>query len=82
MNTYIDISRSSNVVQSLIALAIMFTYPLQLYVPVDITWPALRKRFANTSPVAKELGYRAMLVLLTCEYTYGTLPGQATWCRR
>ncbi|KAL0902795.1 hypothetical protein ABMA27_000589 [Loxostege sticticalis] len=56
---------SSNVVQSLIALAIMFTYPLQLYVPVDITWPALRKRFANTSPVAKELGYRAMLVLLT-----------------
>ncbi|XP_063837696.1 proton-coupled amino acid transporter-like protein CG1139 [Ostrinia nubilalis] len=56
---------SSNIVQTLIALAIMFTYPLQMYVPVDITWPALRKRFAGASPVATELGYRAALVLLT-----------------
>lgn len=55
----------SNVVQALIALAILFTYPLQFYVPVDITWPPLRKRFARASPVAKELGYRALLVLLT-----------------
>ncbi|XP_026331897.1 proton-coupled amino acid transporter-like protein CG1139 [Hyposmocoma kahamanoa] len=55
----------SNVVQGLIALAMLFTYPLQFYVPVDITWPALKKKYGAKSPVAKELGYRALLVLLT-----------------
>ncbi|CAH0402192.1 unnamed protein product [Chilo suppressalis] len=55
----------SNVVQTLIALAIMFTYPLQFYVPVRITWPALRARCGPRAVVAKELGYRALLVLLT-----------------
>lgn len=59
--------RLSNVVQSLIALAILFTYPLQFYVPVDLTWPYLKEKFATTSPVTKELFYRALLVLLTCE---------------
>ncbi|KAJ8737275.1 hypothetical protein PYW07_000546 [Mythimna separata] len=55
----------SNVVQALIALSILFTYPLQFYVPVAITWPAIQKKFGATHPVAKELGYRALLVLLT-----------------
>ncbi|XP_068621150.1 proton-coupled amino acid transporter-like protein CG1139 [Battus philenor] len=55
----------SNVVQGLIALAILFTYPLQFYVPVCITWPGLKNKFAKTSPVSKELGYRAVLILVT-----------------
>ncbi|XP_059059827.1 proton-coupled amino acid transporter-like protein CG1139 [Achroia grisella] len=55
----------SNVVQSLIALAILFTYPLQFYVPIDITWPYLRKKFATTSPILKELVYRGLLVMIT-----------------
>ncbi|KAJ2954653.1 hypothetical protein O0L34_g2948 [Tuta absoluta] len=55
----------SNVVQGVIAIAMLFTYPLQFYVPVKITWPALQKRLGAASPVAKELGYRALLVLLT-----------------
>nr|XP_021199193.2 proton-coupled amino acid transporter-like protein CG1139 [Helicoverpa armigera]XP_049694527.1 proton-coupled amino acid transporter-like protein CG1139 [Helicoverpa armigera] len=55
----------SNVVQSLIALAILFTYPLQFYVPIAITWPAIEKKYGATHPVAKELGYRALLVILT-----------------
>ncbi|XP_045509835.1 proton-coupled amino acid transporter-like protein CG1139 isoform X2 [Colias croceus] len=55
----------STVVQGLIALAMMFTYPLQFYVPIAITWPALRKRFGKSSPVAKELGYRAFIVMIT-----------------
>ncbi|XP_052752482.1 proton-coupled amino acid transporter-like protein CG1139 [Galleria mellonella] len=54
-----------NVVQSLIALAILCTYPLQFYVPIDITWPYLRTKFATKSPVLKELVYRGILVLLT-----------------
>ncbi|KAJ0184123.1 hypothetical protein K1T71_000546 [Dendrolimus kikuchii] len=55
----------SNVVQGLIALAILFTYPLQFYVPVRLTWPPLRKRFGGGSPVVLELLYRAVLVMLT-----------------
>ncbi|CAG9782156.1 unnamed protein product [Diatraea saccharalis] len=51
--------------KTLIALAMMFTYPLQFYVPVRITWPALRSRCGGRALVAKELGYRALLVLLT-----------------
>lgn len=68
-----NLPRLSNVVQGLIALAMLFTYPLQFYVPVDITWPALKKKYGAKSPVAKELGYRALLVLLTCKYTVTTV---------
>lgn len=56
-------------VQALIALSILFTYPLQFYVPVAIIWPAIQKKYGASNPVAKELGFRALLVLLTCEYT-------------
>ncbi|XP_012544828.1 proton-coupled amino acid transporter 1 [Bombyx mori] len=55
----------SNVVQVLIGCAVLFTYPLQFYVPVGITWPALKKRCGEKCLIAKELGYRALLVLLT-----------------
>ncbi|XP_053623876.1 proton-coupled amino acid transporter-like protein CG1139 isoform X1 [Plodia interpunctella] len=55
----------SNVVQGLIAFAILFTYPLQFYVPIDITWPYLQTKLGDKSPVAKELGYRALLVAIT-----------------
>ncbi|CAK1553986.1 unnamed protein product [Leptosia nina] len=55
----------SSVVQALIALAMLFTYPLQFYVPMSITWPGLRKRFGPKALVAKELGYRAIMVMLT-----------------
>ncbi|XP_073950223.1 proton-coupled amino acid transporter-like protein acs isoform X1 [Choristoneura fumiferana] len=55
----------STVVQALLALAMLLTYPLQFYVPIDIAWPALRKKLGSSSPVAKELGFRALLVLLT-----------------
>ncbi|XP_045784408.1 proton-coupled amino acid transporter-like protein CG1139 isoform X1 [Maniola jurtina] len=55
----------SMTVQILITLAILLTYPLQFYVPIAITWPALRKKYAQKSPVMKELYYRSALVLLT-----------------
>ncbi|XP_063393374.1 proton-coupled amino acid transporter-like protein CG1139 [Cydia fagiglandana] len=55
----------STVVQGLIALAMLLTYPLQFYVPVAIAWPGLRRKVGAGSPVAKELGFRAALVLLT-----------------
>ncbi|XP_072931412.1 proton-coupled amino acid transporter-like protein acs isoform X2 [Epargyreus clarus] len=55
----------SIVVQGLIALAMLFTYPLQFYVPIAIMWPGLRKKYAKTYPVAKELGFRALMVMFT-----------------
>ncbi|CAG9138118.1 hypothetical protein JYU34_000479 [Plutella xylostella] len=55
----------SKLVQVAIALAMLLTYPLQFYVPVDITWPSLMKRFGGSNPVAMELFYRVLLVLLT-----------------
>ncbi|XP_022129533.2 proton-coupled amino acid transporter-like protein CG1139 [Pieris rapae] len=55
----------SAVVQGLIALAMLLTYPLQFYVPICITWPGLRKHLTPNGLVAKELAYRALLVMLT-----------------
>ncbi|CAH2215809.1 jg878 [Pararge aegeria aegeria] len=55
----------SMTVQILITLAMLLTYPLQFYVPISITWPALRKKYAQKSSVIKELGFRSVLVLVT-----------------
>ncbi|XP_047524510.1 proton-coupled amino acid transporter-like protein CG1139 [Pieris napi] len=55
----------SSVVQGLIALAMLLTYPLQFYVPICISWPGLRKRLGPNGLVAKELAYRALIVVLT-----------------
>ncbi|XP_023937477.1 proton-coupled amino acid transporter-like protein CG1139 [Bicyclus anynana] len=55
----------SMTVQILITLAMLLTYPLQFYVPVAITWPALRKKYGQKSPVMKEYVYRSILVLVT-----------------
>ncbi|XP_026500631.2 proton-coupled amino acid transporter-like protein CG1139 isoform X1 [Vanessa tameamea] len=55
----------STTVQVLITVAMLLTYPLQFYVPIAITWPFLRKKFGQRLPVAKELGYRALIVMLT-----------------
>lgn len=55
----------SNVVQGVIALAMLFTYPLQFYVPIDITWPIIMKKISFSSPILCELGYRMALVFIT-----------------
>ncbi|XP_045458167.1 proton-coupled amino acid transporter-like protein CG1139 [Melitaea cinxia] len=55
----------STTVQVLITVAMLLTYPLQFYVPVALTWPAVRKKCGERFIVAKELGYRALLVMLT-----------------
>ncbi|CAH2103463.1 unnamed protein product [Euphydryas editha] len=55
----------STTVQVLLTVAILLTYPLQFYVPVAITWPTVRTKCGDRFMVAKELGYRALLVMLT-----------------
>ncbi|XP_041987443.1 proton-coupled amino acid transporter-like protein CG1139 [Aricia agestis] len=55
----------SLVVQVLITAAMLLTYPLQFYVPISITWPGIRKKYGGSSPIAKELLYRACMVMVT-----------------
>ncbi|XP_077302200.1 proton-coupled amino acid transporter-like protein acs [Arctopsyche grandis] len=56
----------SVVVQGLLLFAIMFSFPIQFYVPVDIIWPQIQEKFGPfKSPVAAELILRCLLVLLT-----------------
>lgn len=54
------------VVQGLTAGAILFTFPLQFYVAVDIIWYGLAKKYGPFKfPVVLELCLRSFLVLIT-----------------
>lgn len=60
----------SQVVKLIIALGILLTFSLQFYIPIVIMWPKVVKRFGPFQhPVFAELGFRTLLVLLTCKYT-------------
>ncbi|XP_046913565.2 proton-coupled amino acid transporter 1 [Dermatophagoides farinae] len=69
-------SHINNTVQVLYALAVLFTYPIILYVPIQILWPImernLRNKFivgdgilANRTTLIIELSFRTGLVLFT-----------------
>ncbi|KAK7791681.1 hypothetical protein R5R35_002051 [Gryllus longicercus] len=56
----------SQCIKLAIALAILLTYALQMYVPVSIIWPGVEKRFGPFRyPVFAELLFRSLLVILT-----------------
>lgn len=66
----LDDSVLSHVLMVGLCLAIMGTYPLQAYVPVDILWPPLSRRLGGSGPcgrhpVLAELGFRSCLVIFT-----------------
>lgn len=72
-------SHINNTVQVLYALAVLFTYPIILYVPIQILWPImernLRNKFivgdgilANRTTLIIELSFRTGLVLFTCKF--------------
>ncbi|XP_063236224.1 proton-coupled amino acid transporter-like protein CG1139 isoform X2 [Bacillus rossius redtenbacheri] len=53
-------------VKIFISLGILFSYALQMYVPIDIIWPELRKRYEPFAyPCVAELSFRTALVLFT-----------------
>ncbi|XP_047358470.1 proton-coupled amino acid transporter-like protein pathetic [Vespa velutina] len=53
------------VVKLLIGLAVLFTYGLQLYVPLDIMWNAIRTKFSHKYEALGETTLRGLVVLLT-----------------
>ncbi|GFY75116.1 hypothetical protein TNIN_101232 [Trichonephila inaurata madagascariensis] len=62
----------SELIRLMFALAIFLSYALQLYVPISIIWPFLKKkfsleRFSSRDQLIFELLLRAFLVLITCK---------------
>nr|CAD7412112.1 unnamed protein product [Timema cristinae] len=56
----------SQFIKIAISLGILFSYALQMYVPIDIIWPGLAERFGPfRHPVCMETIFRTMLVLFT-----------------
>ncbi|XP_034243876.1 proton-coupled amino acid transporter-like protein CG1139 isoform X2 [Thrips palmi] len=54
------------VVVVVICVGILLSYPIQAYVPVEILWPHVERRFRPLKhPVAAELAFRSGLVLFT-----------------
>ena len=55
-------------VQIIISVAILFTYALQMYVPVELLWPKIQRRwgpFKHNTLI--EILFRSSLVVLTCK---------------
>jgi len=54
-------------VQIIISVAILFTYALQMYVPIEILWPKIQRRwgpFKHSTLI--EILFRSSLVVVTC----------------
>nr|CAD7596843.1 unnamed protein product [Timema genevievae] len=61
----------SQFIKIAISLGILFSYALQMYVPIDIIWPGLAERFGPfRHPVCMETIFRTMLVLFTYLVTF------------
>lgn len=60
--------RWSLIVQGILALGIIFTYPIQFYVPVEIIWPGIKEKYGPfESPKTLEMSLRVALVFVTCK---------------
>lgn len=64
-------SPMNETVKLMFALAIFLTFALQFYVPINILWPAITKRFQLDTRVRRtyylELAFRGFLVSVTCK---------------
>ena len=65
---YSSVCSLAQAVRLVISAAILFTYALQMYVPIEILWPKIQKRWGpfkyNT---AIEILFRSCLVIITCK---------------
>lgn len=62
-------------VQLMYAIAVMFTYPIILYVPIEMLWPKIKVKLqelkkSNTTIQISSYFFRALLVTITCESKY------------
>jgi proton-coupled amino acid transporter len=59
-------------VQLVYALAVIFTYPIILYVPIQMLWPKIKSKLrklekSDTTIEAASYLFRALLVTFTCK---------------
>ena len=54
-------------VRLMMAISIFLSYGLQFYVPVGIIWSSLKNKVPPESHTKVELGFRTVLVILTCK---------------
>ena len=56
-------------VQLILCFGILFSYALQMYVPIDILWPQIEKRWGPFKwAILVETVFRSFLVVITCKY--------------
>jgi proton-coupled amino acid transporter len=62
-------SSLAQAVQLTISVGILFTYALQMYVPIEILWPHVQKRWGPFKYSSlTDIIFRSSLVLITCKY--------------
>jgi proton-coupled amino acid transporter len=64
-----------NSVQLMYAIAVIFTYPIILYVPIEMLWPNIKSKLrelkkSETTIEATNYFFRALLVTLTCKWNH------------
>lgn len=59
----------SQIVKLTISFGVLLGYALQFYIPIDIMWPLLIKKYnLKNNLVTKELLFRCFMVIVTCKY--------------
>ena len=67
--------RLASSVQVMMIIAVFLSYALQMYVPLEILWPWLKKRVPANKERLYDYSFRIGLVILTCEFS----PLLLTW---
>ncbi len=62
-------------VKLMYAAAVIFTYPIILYVPIEMLWPKIKSKLrelkkSDTTIEATSYLFRALLVTLTCKWNH------------
>lgn len=80
--------RIYDAVKLIYAIAVLFTYPIILYVPIQVVWPMIKNRYLlsqtnDTSTtihkikiLIADLAFRSLLVTLTCKIIVNSMDRQ------
>ena len=60
--------RLAQLVKLMMVLAILGSYAVQFYVPMEIMWPSISRNFETSrQKLMAEYAFRTLLVLVTCK---------------
>lgn len=66
---HLHFHRLAQTVKLAVSLGLLMTYPLQMFVAVQIMWSPIEEKFGPLKyPIYSQLLFRALLVLATCKY--------------